>query len=72
MTDLHADLLQAHAAVDTARLASLYTLAADQANEVDATAFFLTHAHVFALEAGLPETVTLRQRLIDMGRETPL
>lgn len=72
MTDLNAKLLRAHAAEDTARLARLYTLAADRANGVDAMAFYLTHAHVFALEAGSSQANILRQRLIDMGRETPL
>ena len=72
MTDLSAQLLQAHAAGDTAGLVALYTRAADTAADGDTAAFFLTHAHVFALEANHPDTDRLRQRLIAQGRESPL
>jgi hypothetical protein len=72
MNALNDQLLAAHAAGDPAALATLYAVAADQAEEEDAAGFFLTHAYVFALEAGLEEAPVLRSRLIAMGRETPL
>lgn len=72
MSDLDAALIAAHDAGDIRKLARLYTQAADDAEAPDAAGFFLTHAYVFALEAGLDEAPALRQRLIDMGRETPL
>lgn len=72
MTDLDRDLLAAHAAGDISALVALYTHAAQAANNTDQAAFYLTHAHVFAMEIGHPDTPALRQRLIDMGRESPL
>ena len=72
MTDLDALLLAAHAKGDAAALVRLYEQAADQANDAEAAAFFLTHAHVFACEINHPDTEVLRQRLIDQGREAPL
>lgn len=71
MSDLQSRLLRAHEAGDTCALIALYTEAADAAPDIDAACFFLTHAYVFALEAGDPRAQTLRQRLIDAGRETP-
>ena len=52
MNPLDARLLQAHAAGDGAALARLYEEAARQAADADAGAFYLTHAHIFALEGG--------------------
>ncbi len=72
MKDLDAALLAAHRAHDTAGLVPLYRRAAMQARDVDARAFYLTHAHIFALECGHPETAALRAALVDMGREQPL
>lgn len=72
MKDLDARLLTAHATGDPARLSQLYTEAADVAPTEDAEGFYLTHAHIFALEAGLKTAPELRARLIAMGRETPL
>ena len=69
---LDRDLLAAHAAGDAAALVTLYAQAAEAATSAEQVAFYLTHAHVFALEAGHPDTAALRQRLIDMGRESPL
>ncbi|MEL7211849.1 MAG: hypothetical protein AAGK92_04250 [Pseudomonadota bacterium] len=66
---LDAALLAAHEAGDKAALTRLYTQAADEAGDVDAACFYLTHAYVFALESGAPEAVALRQRLADEGRE---
>ncbi|QUJ77496.1 hypothetical protein KDD17_05760 [Sulfitobacter albidus] len=65
---LDAALLAAHAAGDRAALIALYTQAADAASG-DAAAFYLTHAMVFALEAGDPRADTLRARLLAEGRE---
>lgn len=72
MNTLDAELLAAHAAGDYAALVGLYATAADQANDVDAAAFYLTHAHVFAMVLDHPDTAQLRQRLIDQNREAPL
>ncbi|WP_299414550.1 hypothetical protein [uncultured Sulfitobacter sp.] len=70
MSDLHAQMLAAHATGDVDALIGLYTQAADQASDVDQACFFLTHAHVFALEAGDPRAQTLRAQLVSHGRET--
>ncbi|MFK7869494.1 MAG: hypothetical protein AB8B58_09665 [Roseobacter sp.] len=68
---LNARLLAAHAAGDQTALIALYTEAADAAPDEDTAAFFLTQAHVFALEAGhATATDQLRARLIAMGRES--
>lgn len=69
MITLDAALLAAHEAMDHQALITLYTQAADQAQDVDAACFYLTHAMVFALEAGDPRANVLRQRLITQGRE---
>ena len=69
--DLQAALLAAHGAGDRAALIRLYTDAADlteAAGDDGRAAFFLTHAWVFALEAGAPEAALLRQRLKESGR----
>ena len=71
MTDLDDRLLAAHAARDRAALVRLYTEAADGAKSPQAAAFYLTHAYVHALEAGLAEAETLRRKLVDCGSETP-
>ena len=72
MTALDDALLAAHAAGDTAALITLYAEAADAAATPDSAAFYLTHAYVFALEAGHADAPTLHQRLIDAGRDQPL
>ncbi|WP_299149900.1 hypothetical protein [uncultured Tateyamaria sp.] len=72
MYDLDAALLAAHAAGDSHALVTLYRAAADQTSDQAARAFYLTHAHVFALELGHPDTAHLRAALINMGCETPL
>lgn len=66
---LDAALIAAHEAGDGRRLVGLYTQAADQANDVDAECFFLTHAYVFALQTGAPEADMLHARLKAYGRE---
>ena len=68
-TDLDARLLAAHDRDDRAALIALYTEAADAANDVDAACFYLTHAYVFALEAGASEAPILHARLRAQGRE---
>ena len=72
MSTLDDRLLAAHAAEDTVALIDLYTEAADQAVDETARGFYLTHAYVFALELGSKKAPALRERLIVMGRETPL
>jgi hypothetical protein len=69
MKDLDAQMIAAHAAHDLTALIQLYTQAADEANDLDAACFYLTHAYVFALESGAPETQVLRARLVENGRE---
>lgn len=72
MSTLDTALLAAHESGDTAALVRLYQDAAAQANDTQAAAFYLTHAHVFAMELNHPDRDRLRQQLIDMGREAPL
>jgi len=65
---LDAMLLAAHAADDRRALVALYTQAADQANDVDAACFYLTHAYIFALDIGDPAAEALHARLKAHGR----
>lgn len=69
MNDLNARMISAHEAQDRFALIKLYAEAADCANAVDASCFYLTHAYVFALEAGAPEAINLHARLKAEGRE---
>ncbi len=69
MDDLHSRMLSAHEAQDRMALIKLYAEAADSVNDVDASCFFLTHAYVFALEAGVPDAKALHARLKHHGRE---
>jgi len=64
-------VLDAHARGDGVALAALYTQAADEAGDEDAACFYLTHALVFALEAGLPEAAIINARLVAHGRAHP-
>ncbi len=68
MTDLDTRLLAAHAKGDQPALVALYTEAADQANDIDAACFYLTHAYIYALELGHPATEMLHLRLAQHGR----
>lgn len=71
MDRLNDELLAAHARADGEALSRLYTQAAERhesAGEIDAACFFLTHAFVFALEAGAPEAKALNHRLAKRGR----
>ena len=72
MTELGARLLDAHARDDRRALIDLYTRAAEAAAAETACGFFLTHAHIYALELGDARAAGLRARLIAMGREEPL
>ncbi|QFT59818.1 hypothetical protein FIU94_13375 [Sulfitobacter sp. THAF37] len=72
MIGLDRDLLAAHAAGDLGALVTLYQQAAAQADGAEGAAFYLTHAHVFALETGHPDAPALRQQLVAQGRESTL
>ena len=74
--ELDAAILAAHAGEggtgDGARLAALYTSAADMAEadgRIDAACFFLTQAYVFALDHGDAAAPALHARLLAHGRE---
>jgi len=69
MKELDRRMVSAHAANDHRRLIRLYTEAAETVNDFDAACFYLTHAYVYALEAGAPEAVGLHARLKAHGRE---
>ena len=65
-------MLAAHAHGDLGALIELYTQAADlseQAQNIDAACFYLTHAYIFALDAGAAEARDLHARLKARGRE---
>ncbi|MEM5500409.1 hypothetical protein WNY59_02290 [Ahrensia kielensis] len=66
--NLETALLKAHSDEDYPTLITLYTKAAEGANDKDAEFFYLTHAFVFALEHGAPEAKPLNKRLADQGR----
>ncbi|MEY1555198.1 hypothetical protein AB3Y40_06140 [Yoonia sp. R2331] len=68
MTSLDDSLLAAHASGDHWALVNLYLQAADQANDLDASCFYLTHAYVFALEQNHPAQNDIRARLRRHGR----
>lgn len=65
-------MLAAHARNDSEALMALYSEAADLQEvqgDIDAACFYLTHAFVFALEAGSLEVDALQLRLWKRGRE---
>lgn len=68
MTALQDRLLEAHAKDDRGELVSLYTEAADKAQNTDAACFYLTHAYIFALETGDEAATPLFSRLKAHGR----
>ncbi|MCH9824149.1 MULTISPECIES: hypothetical protein [Lentibacter] len=68
MSELQTRLLSAHEKDDRKGLIALYTEAADQSNDMIERSFFLTHAFVFALEAGDMRAPLLHDRLREMGR----
>ena len=68
---LDAALLDAHAAGDGPRLASLYGEAAERLSatgNIDAACFYWTQALIFALESGLDEAGHYAERLRSHGR----
>ncbi|MCY4334083.1 MAG: hypothetical protein OXC60_05360 [Litoreibacter sp.] len=67
--ELDTRLLAAHARGDRSALIALYTEAANGTDSDEAKGFYLTHAYVFALEAGDSRITELRQTLVEMGRE---
>ncbi len=71
MSNLDARLLAAHEAGDLPALVALYQEAAGRAGTDTARGFYLTHAHVFALELGHADAPALRAALVAMGREHP-
>lgn len=71
VSDLQTRLLKAHAQDDRLALVGLYEEAAETAREIGARCFFLTHAYVFALDAGDKRALALREALIAEGREPP-
>ncbi|WP_298357894.1 hypothetical protein [uncultured Litoreibacter sp.] len=69
-SELDARLLAAHAEDDSPALINLYIEAADTAATEEATGFYLTHAYVFALEAGDARAADIKARLVEMKRDT--
>lgn len=72
MNALDEALIAAHDANDVKSLIRLYTQAGDDAEEagnINAACFYLTHAYVFALEAGSTHASALHARLKAHGRE---
>ena len=67
MNALDQRLLAAHAGGDPKTLARLYR-EAGEATQDTARAFYLTHAMVYALEAGLPDAICIEADLRAMGR----
>jgi len=66
--ELDARLLAAHGAGDAGALVALYAEAAEAAADPLARAFYLTHAWIYALDTGHPETEALHRRLAADGR----
>ncbi len=71
-SSLERRLLDAHGRDDPGELCALYAEAADlkeAEGDVDATCFYLTHAFVYALQAGDDVAEALQRRLWRYGRE---
>ena len=69
--ELDARLIAAHKAGKSSTMAALYREAADMAEaegDAERAAFFMTHAWIFALEAGDPVAEILDAALKDAGR----
>ena len=70
-SELDARLIEAHSSRNLREIASHYALAADRAEmneDIDRACFFLTHAWIFALEAGDLIADDHRSRLAAYGR----
>jgi hypothetical protein len=68
---LNEKLIQAHEENNIADLLVLYTRAGDdseKAGDIDAACFYLTHAYVFALDAGSEQANVLLMLLLQYGR----
>lgn len=70
-TPLDQAMAKARLTGDWSQVIALYTQAADTAPDAQATAFYLTHAYVHALEAAAPEAPALHTRLTALGADTP-
>lgn len=68
---LETAMARAQATGDWAEVIALYTQAADAAPDPGASAFYLTHAYVHALEAGSDQAPRLHARLLALGADTP-
>lgn len=71
VSDLDTRLLAAHAEEDGTALIALYAEAAEAARangDTGRAAFYLTHAWIFALEAGDPRAREYHCRLVAAGR----
>lgn len=69
--NLNQKLIAAHAENNVPTLVNLYTEAADgceNAGNIEATCFYLTHAYIFALEFGSEKAGDLHRRLLQYGR----
>ena len=69
---LQARLLAAHTAGDMAALVTLYAEAGENCaaeGNIDAAAFYLTHAYIYALDLGDVRADALHARLVGWGRE---
>ena len=65
-------LRSAHARNDVEAMVEVYTLAAnrsEEAGDIAAACFYLTHAFVFGLQCGSDATRELQMRLWEYGRE---
>ena len=70
--DVDAEIIDAHRCGDNVALVTFYAHAADRAEadgDRDAADFFLTHAYVYALEAGDKRVGDLHASLKARGRE---
>jgi len=68
---LERQLLAAHASSDTAQLAVLYDQAAQAmagSGNLDAAAYYMTHAYVYALESGIVQAADFAAWLRQHGR----
>mgnify|MGYP001816605539 CR=1 FL=1 len=71
LDELETSLLAAHQSGDLSDLIRLYGEAAERAEaagDIDRAAFFLTHAWIFALDAGDVRATELHSRLAAWGR----
>ena len=69
---LQSRLLAAHKAGDMAALVTLHTEAGENCateGNIDAAAFYLTHAYIYALDLGDARAGALHARLVSWGRE---